>query len=244
MWPERIRVGWFPGRCLLAGGEGAALELAGAMTPSALLAGLAGLPRRRPGAILDILLSDSAAELVHLPWQASVQRPDALRLYALAAFARQGMAVGEAHAIQTAYRHYGMDGIAYAVGRGWLEELAQGLQAQGLVLGSVVPLSIEAYWRGKRPATGRTLMLLQEDGRISLHAYQGRQLLMLDAEAVAGQPEQACRRLLRRAAMVDAAVQQFYYRPAGTLPDLGQTIAAGFAGAEVQRLPWDGGSGR
>ncbi|MBB3121516.1 hypothetical protein [Pseudoduganella violacea] len=243
LWPERVRIGWFPGRCLLAGGEQAAVELDSGMTPSSLLAGMdALLAMRKPGprrrAILDIVLSDSAAELVRLPWQPTVQGPQALRMYAMAAFSRQGQAIGEAHAVQTAYRYYGMDGIAYAVPSEWLEALAQGLLAQGLELGSVLPLSVDTYWRRKTAIAGRTLVLLQEPNRLTLHTYQGRQLLMLDAEAVAGPAEQACLRLLRRAAIAEAADSEICYWPAGTLPDLAAPIQSCLDGIAMRRLSW------
>lgn len=204
LWPEPLSVGlfaqasWLRAPGFLRPGtsqEGPGLDDAEAMLDQLLSC----LPSRHPGR-LDLLLSDSHARLVALPWQDSLNSPSDLRGYAHACFARHGLALDGNWVSQQGFRHYRQPGLAVALPRGPLERLAQRALSGGLKLRSVLPVSAAAYWHG-RPAMrkGRVLLLLADQAQCSMLSLENGMLSAFDTQPAMGDAMSAIVRLLRRA---------------------------------------------
>lgn len=206
LWPETIVAGLFPGGCWLQRG-GAELATAGTdqrSTPPQLLAALdamlAGLPKPLAKRTrIQLLVSDSVASVVQLPWQDLLRSEAEQHGYAMACYERHGMQMTPSWAMQTGFRRFGAPGLAWALPQAWLQDLAAQLEQRGLRLASVLPVSAAAYWRlGGAAARGNRLVLLRENGRLTGLVYRGGQLRGMDVQPVAGGEAASLLRLLKR----------------------------------------------
>jgi hypothetical protein len=243
LWPETVIAGLFPGHCWLQRG-GVLSRHAGSFTSGEqLLGALEALfdAQERPlgkGARVHVQVSDSVALVLPLPWQDLLNTPDELRTYAQARFEKRGTPVDGSWVLQTGFRRFCSTGIAYALRRAWLEQLMATLEARQLRLVTVLPVSAAAYWRHSGTA-GRSVVLLGEPRRLTAMSWQGRQLLDVDVQPVAGLQAEATARLLLRigathGAMAHVAQWQAVEDSAGTSAD---GVAASFPDAVIDVLP-------
>lgn len=218
LWPETITAGLFPGQCwLLRGGVETPFESPAEADPAAMLAALATAlavspaSKRRRGR-LHVLVSDSAAAMVALPWQEQLTAALELQAYAGACFEQQGRLLDERWVMQTGFRHFGATGLAYALPQDFLQELRDLGARAGLTLETVLPASAAAYWRqGARQRGGQRLILLQEPRRITGLIYTNGRLVGMDVQAVMGSGEAAGTRLLRRIGAEYEKISEVHY---------------------------------
>lgn len=209
LWPEKVVGGLFPGQCWLklAGAQEAhALAQPGIDAPQAILAALGAMldgqgDKVRKGAKVSLMVSDSLGALVALPWHEQLTSPDEVHGYAVACFEKQGIAIGERWAMHAQFRSYGGMGLAYALPTAWLASLVSLLEARGMQLDRVLPVTAMAYWKVAGNAkAGQELVLLREPCRTSALVYDRAGLLAMDVEPNTGVGDVALLRLLRRVA--------------------------------------------
>lgn len=228
LWPDKVVGGLFPGQCWLrraAAEETHALAQGGPGAAASMLAALGemldgqGAPLRK-GSKVSLVVSDSLGALAALPWHAQLTTPDEVNGYALACFEKQGIVIGEGWAMHAQFRTHGGMGLAYALPKEWLNALVAMLEARGLRLDRVLPLTAMAYWRVTKLAKpGQELVLLREPQRISAMVHDRSGLLGLDVETITGNAGDAGQRLLRRLGA--------YYPDVSSVRDWSSTVEEG-----------------
>jgi hypothetical protein len=151
------------------------------------------------GASVELLVSDSIARNVVLPWQEAPLTPVQEHAYAQACLERAGVDLEAGWTLHSGFRHYGQVGLAVAVPTAWLDDARGRFAAVGLRLRRVTPVTAAAYWAtpggiGRAPG----LLLLAEPGRITAVQRQGGRFSGLDVEPAGADPALALRRLLNR----------------------------------------------
>ncbi len=209
LWPETVYIGLFPGYCWLRRERVAAeqsVESATSLESAAMLHTLEKMldEQSNPvqkGSRLVLTVSDSLGAIATLPWQEELTRPTEIEGYAQVCFEKLGVTLGDNWVMHTEFRNYGGTGLAYALPREWLEALLELLNARGLRLTAVLPVSAAAYCKQRfGRGDGRTLLLLQELNRASVIIYGSMGLLGYDVEPVTSSLEQTRMRLLNRVA--------------------------------------------
>ena len=207
LWPDSISVGLFPGQCWLHSRrikQEPSCNLGLSTDPQALLHALETMLDDkasviRKGSRLTIVVSDSIAALVTLPWQEELRSTEELASYATACFENQGIVMDDSWVMRTEFRRYQAMGIAYALPKAWLTQLLELLKVRGLRLQGVIPISAAAYCAEQRPTTQhQRLVLLQENHRTSAFIYDQSGLVGMDVEPVVTSREVSGTRLLRR----------------------------------------------
>lgn len=210
LWPDTVHVGLFPGACWLRNKrakETLSLTSTPAHDDQALLNTLAAMLEAesnvlRKGSNVVVTVSDSVAAIAALPWQPSLTRASELQGYARICFEKLGISIDDDWTMHTEFRHYGAMGLAYVLPNAWLAGLIDLLQARGLRLQTVLPVTATAYtYRMLRRQAGKTLILLQEPLRSSALAVDNHGLCGYDVEPVIGSVQESCVRLLRRMSM-------------------------------------------
>lgn len=208
LWPERlVAVLLQDGVHLYRPGSRAAvhsLPVAGADT--GVLDGLTALLDGHPRAAntsIELIVSDSAARLIPLSWQDSLQGDQQQAAYARACFSQAGFDLDGDWLVQAAFRHFHGTGLGYALPRSLVVEAQKYLIERRIRLRSIMPMSAHAYWRGKSGIRGeRTVMLLRERSRMSALLFDGKKCAGMHVQPMGtGLPDTA-RRLLNT---VDAA---------------------------------------
>jgi len=207
LWPDTVHVGLFPGLCWLKS-KRAEKVLSIASPPvhdaKALLDTLAVMldteaNMLRKGSKVVVTVSNSVAAIASLPWQPSLTLESELQGYARVCFEKFGVAIDDEWTIHTEFRHYGAMGLAYALPNAWLASLIDLLQARGLRLQTVLPVTAKAYaHRMLRRQAGKSLILLQETLCNSALVVDGNGLCSYDAEPVIGSSQESSVRLLKR----------------------------------------------
>jgi hypothetical protein len=206
-WPEKLRAGLFPGRCWLQGRRAVtthSLSLAPSIGSTGLLRAMETMLDERAdvlrkGSRLTVTVSDSAAAITTLPWHDALHRTAELESYARICFEKQGIVVDGDWVLRVAFRRYRETGIAYALPRDWLVELAQSTSARGLRLTTVLPLTAAAYFESQFRRTGEVaLQMLREENHASALIYSGASLVGRDVEPVTASGIESGVRLLRR----------------------------------------------
>ncbi len=206
LWLDPWRAALMPGRSWLQQGRRAP-DFAGtgfAAEADELLAALQSLlvalpARRGRRQVIDLVVSDSVAAVVPLPWQEHLTTPAEWHAYAQMCFERQGLIINAQWVMQTAYRQHGVAGIAYALPADWLRKLLTLLSDHGLRLRTVLPLSAAAYWRQRQAhKAATTVLLLCEARRISALTYIAGRFSGMDVEPMLDNAVVAASRLLRR----------------------------------------------
>ncbi|WP_373989874.1 hypothetical protein [Duganella sp. BuS-21] len=246
LWPETLHVGLFPGCCWLRCGA-ADLdipEVARVVSADAdLLSSLAAMLEAqgatlRKGSRIDILVSDSVAMLAVLPWQEQLSSPAEMHGYAVACFEQQGIEISDSWTLQTAFRSHRAAGLGYAVRTDWIGRLLAIVQAAGLRLGSVLPVSAAAYWRHRPPSrTKQSTLLLSEAKRLTALSFSGRCLHSIDIEPVTACSIAGTRLVTRVQAVSGMAPQVGLWAPEGGKPD--GVALAGLPDIELAILPSD-----
>ncbi len=205
--PEKVFVGLFPGECWIkCPGAAEIRTVPGPDALTSLLAELAGMldaqaAQLRKGTKVSLMVSDSIGALVALPWHEQLTSPDEVEGYAIACFEKQGISIGSRWVMHAEFRSYGSMGLAYALPSEWINELVSLLDARGLKLDRVLPVSALAYWKVAKVArVGQAVVLLREPQRVTALAYDRAGLQGLDVEVITGSAETSGRRLLNRVA--------------------------------------------
>lgn len=212
LWPERRSAAVFSDRAWLYMGKRLLDEIA--LPVGAGRAGphdaVEALLQRHPVAAwkrsgLDLLLSDEMARIVALPWQDGLRTTVQQLRYAQACL--EDVGVHDASwTVQYGYRRYGRAGIGFAMQTDTLRQLADLAARSQLLLRSVLPAAVAAYWR-HRPAGGTdSLLILNETRRVSVLRFAGGSLEGVDLQPIVESAEVALRRLLRRVQLQSGAV--------------------------------------
>lgn len=247
LWRRPLRAGLFPGALWVRRGRAqVALPPAAGESDSDLLASLDALAARclhdgGIGAGVDLLVSDSIARNVVLPWQEAPLTPAQEHAYAQACLERSGVDLDIGWTLHSGFRHFGQVGLAMALPTAWLDDARGRFAAQGLLLRRVTPVTAAAYWAapagiGRAPG----LLLLAEPGRITAVHRHGGRFAGLDVEPAGTDWALALRRLLNRMRALDrpAAVKpaaiQLWQAHAGLIDRA--LVAREFPGARVHDL--------
>jgi hypothetical protein len=205
LWPDTLNAGLFPGSSWLQAGRKAATVNEPAAADAATMADAlqamldTGAEKLRAKSRLRILVSDSVAAITVLPWQEALLQPREIENYARICFEKLGVELGADWVLHAGFRHFGGMGIAYALPRKWLAELARISSARKLKLESVLPISAAAFFNYRRDR-GRplTVLLLREENRTSALIVGANGLAGRDVEPVITSAEESGTRLLRR----------------------------------------------
>jgi hypothetical protein len=148
---------------------------------------------------LHVQVSDCLAAVAMLPWQAQLRGQSELAAYAQACFDRGGLEIDDGWVTHAGFRQFGGNGLAYAVPRAWLDQLASICDRYRIRLLSVLPVSGAAYWHGRGlPTHQRSLVVLSEAQRVSALAFENGCLIGSDVQPVTSDVSTAGTRLLCR----------------------------------------------
>jgi len=207
LWRDHVSAGLFPGCFWLEGRRAVvqhAIQAEPSIDTSTLLRGLETMLDERvdvlrKGSPLTLIVSDSIAATILLPWQENLYRQAELETYARLCFEKKGLTVDDKWIVRTAAHHYRAPGFAYALPRDWVNELLQAVASRGLQLKRVLPVSAAAFC-GQRISRkkGRTLLLLREKLRTSALTYSEGRFQGVDVEPSTASGHSPYIRLLRR----------------------------------------------
>lgn len=216
--PETITVGLFPGCCWLRRGRQERVVLTDCESgPDGLLAALDMLLAQHVTATgrkanLHVLVSDSLATSMLLPWQDKLGARDELEAYSIACFERSGVQIDERWVLQTAFRNFRGAGLGYALPRHWMQQLQERCDRSGVSLRTVLPLSAAVYWRQATPRKAeQSIVLLAEAGRITALVCKAGLVVALDTQPINDDADAAGKRLLLRLSATYRAISQVQY---------------------------------
>lgn len=204
LWPKRIRAGLFPGASWVhRSAQLLPVQLAGASDADLLAALdlLAAQCRREAGAgaTVELLLSDSLARHVVLPWQDEPLNEAQRYAYAEACLDRAGVDVSSGWTVHSGFRHFGSPGLAVAIPTTWLDNASNVLLSHGVRLQRVTSATASVYWTGSGLfSRAPDLLLLAEPWRLTALRYDHNRFASLDVESVGTDVSLALRRMLNR----------------------------------------------
>jgi len=250
LWPETIYAGLFPGHCRLQRGRKSALQTFPTPTTENAAVLLPTLEKMldeqtrpvRKGSRLILTVSDDIAAVALMPWQEALRQAAEIDSYATICFEKLGMTIDNDWVMRAEFRQYGGMGLAYALPRAWLEALIAVVQARGLRLTAVLPLSAAAYYRARfKNRAGSTLLLLEEANRIGAMIYSKAGLLGHDVEPYTRSLNDTRLRLLRRigSGYTDIAGVACWSTDAAQLTPPSEMISACFPEVQAVQLKHD-----
>jgi hypothetical protein len=201
LWTESFLAGVFPdtGWLVKAGGKEIS-RYAGAEAQQSVLDGVDLLLHEKSlsaRAGIDLVVSDSQARVLYLPWQNKLSSEAQREVYARGCFEQAGLVLEGDWLVQTAYRWYQGGGIAYCLPRALVASVADRLAASRLQLRSIMPLSAHAYWYAKGiPSRGRSVLYLEEQRRCSALLFGDRKCIGMHVQPGNSGPD-TTKRLLR-----------------------------------------------
>ncbi len=204
LWRDEIYAGLFGSAALLNTGKSSQLQHAlapSAAEPAALLATVldTSAQLRKPGKGLVVTLGGPSCSFIALPWSGDVRTAEEKEAYARAHFEQAGQSVGELCLVHAEFRHFGAQGIAYAVPSALLDALRTVALENQLKLVNAMPVAAAAYYAARLPRANDTAVtLLVEEHAVSALAFDEEGLSAFDAEPAFGGPAAALRRLLLR----------------------------------------------
>jgi hypothetical protein len=205
LWPKEVQVGLFEDcSWLRVGSKGASRDyVPDAADGEGMLQQLgvmldAANGDVRKGSSVVLTVSDALSVVICIQWQPHLRAADELRRYAEICFEKRGREVDSAWLTQTEYRNFQANGMAYALPVAWVTDAAKLIEARGLRLARVLPVSAAMYCRALPRTKGGRLGVILEAKRISLLAYGHSGLASVEVEPVTSAPTDALRRLLRR----------------------------------------------
>lgn len=217
LWPERVVAGIFPqSGWLHIAGRG---EVSSFTTETARMqlvpAGLNLLLREQKlpkHAGVELLVSDSLARVIPIPWQERLATDTQREAYARACFDHAGMSVDGEWLVRAAYRHFRGVGLAYALPRALVSEVRDHLNTHTLRLLSILPLSASAYWRNQTGVRRkRSILVLQEHQRLDALLFDGAKCAGFHVQPAGTRPLEAARRLLSEVDAVFPGVKRIQW---------------------------------
>lgn len=211
LWPESLEIGLFPGhswifRSKLFGRvevqQGEVAGFTSAQTALEILSTLlsqhaADLPK---AAKVNLLVSDVLGATFPLAWQSDLHNQEERDRYAALLLKREQPSTLEPHTVCTArYRHFGQRGLAVGMNADWLNALAERLNAHGLTLQRVMPITAHVYDCHPlgRDTAPKCLLLIEERSVVAM-TYASGVWCGLDVELTCPSHQQALRRLNSR----------------------------------------------
>lgn len=203
--PERLYAGLFGQQAWLSHGASGVLSPApatlpaGAALPDVLDALLETTPPRRRAGKLSVMLPSQSVRCLGLPWSPHLRNDEERNAYALAHLEQAGLGASDSQVVHTEFRHYGAQGLTYAVPRQLLHDLHTVATRHRMDLTTALPVGGVAHLAARRAyGTGLELVLIAEEPSISALALSRTGLERYDAEPVVGGQREALRRLLTR----------------------------------------------
>lgn len=201
LWPERLTAAIFPDICRLYGANGKEI---GTYTPASLpgfdvvdcLLRVLDADPPRGRTEMEIIVSDSVARSIPLPWQDRLANDEQYEAYARACFEQAGFDLNDEWVVQGAYRHFRGGGLGYGLPRALVTAVENQLTERGIRLRSVMPMSAYAYWRHASGArSGKRVLLLREESRLSALLFDGKICAGLYVQPMGTGAADAARRL-------------------------------------------------
>jgi hypothetical protein len=207
LWPKEFMVGLFDSHTWVADWKGRPLspsspqpDDATAVSKASLAAMLDRFADTIPkGTTMSLLVSDSLASIITLPWQRELRRPAELTRYAQLCLERAGLGVDGRSVLHAEFRHFGSAGLAYAFQRDLVLESENICLHRGLRLGRILPASAAAYFSLKARGSGISVWLLGEERRVTALIYDASGLCAHEVEPASPALGVAVTRLLRKA---------------------------------------------
>jgi hypothetical protein len=208
LWPDRVVVGMFDSHTWVADWKGRPLSPSSPQREDAPDVSNAPLevildrfsdaiPR---GADVLLLVSDSLASLIALPWQSGLRRPAELTRYAQLCFERAGLDVAGKSVLHAEFHHFGRLGLAYAFPRELVLQNESICRHRGVRLARILPASAAAYFSPRAGrGSGLSVWLLGEERRVTALVHDAAGLRAYEVEPASPARDIASTRLLRKA---------------------------------------------
>lgn len=242
LWPEQLSLGLLGGAAWVQSGSSRRVLATEGGPLTRQIAGLAEQLLPAPGQArgwrprIDVLLSDDAARLLVLPWQSNLRSDEQRRRYAEVCLESEGVG-GDEWVVDAAYRQFGAAGLALAVRRDALADLAALAAVRHMALRRVLPVTAAAYWRYRVTSRERELLLLDEGTRFTALSYKHLALENIDVQLVDEDRELALRRLLRRRAAAQPGGRRAAYWSGAVSPLSSAALSALLPGTALRLLP-------
>lgn len=241
LWPEKIRIGLFPGHCTLQRGRATErMEFApGAGLPNLLHALGELLERAKPFgrfASVEVFVSDGFGRFTLVPWQRKLDSHDQIQAYGRACLEASYGLGGEDWVLHAGFRHHGAAGMAAALPASLVETVSELLAQHGMRLRAMMPVVAAAYWyhKSKRKA-GASLLWLEEQGRLTAFAYRAGRLQSIDVEPVLGR-EGAAIRLSNRVQLANEGLSHVDAWSSLRMPCDAEELSSMFSGTAINQL--------
>jgi hypothetical protein len=204
LWPETVVISLFPGICALRRGRAVLRRECAAdgglpqllQELDAVLAELGPFNRLSRA---EVYMSDSFGRVCLLPWQDKLDSPSQIQAYGRAFLETAGIAADGDWAVHAGYRQHGSPGVTAALPARLVEQVHGVLATRGLRLRTIMPVSAAAYWYHKgRRNDAATMLLMEEQGRLTALVFQRQRLVSIDVEPVIGEDDRPKLRLLNR----------------------------------------------
>ena len=204
LWPETVRIGLFDQHSWVTrGGPTTPVDSVAGQGGDAYLDTLASVLNNssRPiakGSKLALTVSDTLALVHAIPWQGELSGPDELERYARACMINSGIDIGGEWELQTDFPNYAGMGLAVALKCDWMLKLVALCEAHDMKLLSVLPVSSRAFAHRRSKRRSDDMQILMESKRCTALTYGSKGLVACDVEPIAGKPDMALQRLIRR----------------------------------------------
>lgn len=211
LWPDLTHIGVFRELVSARNRRGHACVVPDATSSDPAESALEALKRllacgdlklRKRGRV-SLAVSDAFALVTELSWQPSLTTLPEWQSYARACFEAQGSRLNENWLINVEYPRYGGLGLAYALHRPWLLNLADVFEEHDLHLNEVLPISAKVLTAGcsARARGGKAFIVLDSHGVSALLFDSGRLVAYEIEPDIADRRGSAARLLLRMRAM-------------------------------------------
>jgi hypothetical protein len=243
LWPERLVAVIHPDAYQLydAGGKALGHCLPAASVDFSLTKALELLfdeysPDGR--ADLDLVVSDSLARLIPLPWQDSLKGDEQHEAYARACLDQAGFDLDGEWLVHAAYRHFRGIGLGFALPRSLVFEAKNHLIERQIHLRSMMPMSAHAYWRSANGSrANHTLLLLSERSRLSALLFDGRKCTGIEVQPMGTDLSDAARRLGHVVNLILPSISRVYFWSPGASEQKAELIKSRFPAPSFEVVP-------
>lgn len=148
---------------------------------------------------INVVVSDTLAAVVPMPWQDALRRDSEIRAYGDACLEAGGLKLDSGSLTHAEFASFGATGIAYSLRTVLLNGLVEAASGWGLRTKNIVPVSSYAFFNFKRGQASRAKILTVEEPTL-LHGLiiDNGAIVGMDVEPLVGDKVAAVRRLMAR----------------------------------------------